>query len=96
MPQPDIVETFAKAFERELASHSPETPPQRSGTPCVTLRIFGKKTSEIHDWFEARSTEMTRVIEAKWAALAEYNIASSERNLQILRAARSKAQQSTQ
>jgi len=37
---------------------------------------------------------MTPVIEAKRAVLAEYMRPSSEKNVQILRAARSKAQQS--
>ena len=40
-----------------------------------------------------KSTMMTPVIEAKRAALAEYKRTPSERNLQILRTARSKAQQ---
>ena len=39
---------------------------------------------------------MTPVTEAKRAALAEYKRTSSERNLQILRIARSKAQQTNQ
>ena len=39
---------------------------------------------------------MTPVIEAKWAALAEYKRTPSERNLQIFRIARNKAQQTAQ
>ena len=38
----------------------------------TALTIGGKKTSKIHDWFEPMSTEMTPVIEALRAALAEY------------------------
>ena len=38
---------------------------------------------------------MTPVIEAKRAALAEYTRTSSERNLQILKIAKNKAQQTT-
>ena len=53
----------------------------------TALTIFGKKTSKIHDWFETKSTEMTPVIEAKRAA--------SEKNIQIVRAARGKAQLTT-
>ena len=53
-------------------------------------KAFGKKT---HDWFDAKSTEMSPVIEAKRTALIEYKQSPSERNLQILRAARSKVQQ---
>ena len=49
--------------------------------------------SKTHDWFDAKSTEMRPVIEAKHKALIEYKRSPSERNLQILRAARSKVQQ---
>ena len=63
-------------------------------TLCGTaLATFGKKSSKSHDWFEAKSAVMTPIIEDKRAALAEYKRTSSERNLQILRTARSKAQQ---
>ena len=58
----------------------------------TALAIFGKKTSKLHDWFEAKSSEMAPVIEAKRAALAEYERSPTERNLQALRAARSKVQ----
>ena len=54
---------------------------------CTALATFGKKTSKTHDWFDAKSTEMRPVIEAKRTALIEYKQAPSERNLQILRAA---------
>ncbi|KAK2185409.1 hypothetical protein NP493_238g03040 [Ridgeia piscesae] len=81
-----------------LILFSPETLSQRSGTLRDTmhrtaLAIFWKKTSKIHDWFDAKSTEMTPVIETKRAVVAEYKHSSSEKNLQIRRAARSKAQQ---
>ena len=46
-----------------------------------------------HDWFDAKSSEMTPVTEAKRTALIEYKRSPSERNLQIIRAARSKVQQ---
>ena len=79
--------------------HSPTTLPQRSGkfyeTPC-TAQLWppsGEKTSKTHDWFDAKSTEMRPVIEAKRKALIEYKRSPSERNLQIIRAARSKVQQ---
>ena len=57
------------------------------------LATFGRNTSKSPDWFEAKSTEMSPAIDAKRAALAEYKQSPSERNLQILRAARSKARQ---
>ena len=53
---------------------------------------MGEKNSKSHNWFEAKSSEMTPVIEAKRAALAEYKRSPTQRNLQILRAARSKVQ----
>ena len=76
-------------LRENLASHSPVTLLQRSGTMHYRT-IFAKK---IHDWFKAKSTEMTPVIEAKRAALAEYKRPSTNKNLQILRAAWGKAQQ---
>ena len=59
----------------------------------IALATFGRKTSNTHDWFDAKSTEMPPVIEAKRTALVVYKQSTSERNLQILRAARSKVQQ---
>ena len=59
----------------------------------IALATFGRKTSNTHDWFDAKSTEMRPVIEAKRTALDVYKQSTSERNLQILRAARSKVQQ---
>ena len=59
----------------------------------TALATFGKKTSKTHDWFDAKLTEMSPVIEAKRTALIEYKQSPSERNLYILRAARSKVQQ---
>ena len=57
----------------------------------TALATFGKRSSKSHDWFEVKSAVMTPVNEAKRAALAEYNRPPSD--LQILRIARSKAQQ---
>ena len=59
----------------------------------TALAAFSKNTSNTHDWFDAKSSEMRPVIEAKRTALMEYKRSPSERNLQILRAARSKFQQ---
>ena len=99
MCQPDLVEQFAERFESELnTSQTGDTATEKWATLRETmhrtaLATFGSKTSKSHDWFEAKSAEMTPVIEAKRAALAEYKRSPSERNLQILRAARSKVQQ---
>ena len=79
--------------------HSPKTLPHRSGEILrdtmhrTALATFGKKTSKSSDLFDAKSIEMRPVIEAKRTALIVYKQSPSERNLQILRAARSKVQQ---
>ena len=64
-------------------------------TLCTALLLLplGRGPQKSYDWFEAESTVMTPVIETKRAALAECVRIPSERNLQILRIARSKAQQ---
>ena len=59
----------------------------------TALATFGRKTTKTHDWFDAKSTEMRPVIEAKRTALIVYKQSLSETNLQILRAVRSKVQQ---
>ena len=59
----------------------------------TALATFGKKTSKTHDWFDAKSIEMRPIIEAERTALIVYIQSPSERNLQIIRAARSKVQQ---
>ena len=98
MTQPDLIEQFAEAFEAEYdASQSGDTAIEmwetlRDTIYCIALAIFGKKTSKSHDWYEAKSSEMTPVIEAKHAALAKYKQSPTKQNLQTLRAARSKVQ----
>ena len=99
MSRPDLVEQFAEAFEQELGALQPGDSATerwealRDTMHRTALATFGKKTSKSHDWFEAKSTEMTPVIEAKRTALAEYKRTPSERNLQILRTARNRVQQ---
>ena len=99
MSQPDLTEQFAQIFEKELGSLQPgdsateKWEAMRDTVYSTALAIFGKRSSNSHDWFEAKSTVTTPVTEAKLAALEEYKCIPSERNLQILRIARSKAQQ---
>ena len=86
-----------RPLRRNLDLYNLVTLPQRSGKLCVTLyntalATFGKRSSKSHDWFEAKSTVMTPVIEAKRGALT-YKRTPSERSLQTLRIPRSKAQQ---
>lgn len=49
------------------------------------MTTFGKKAAKKNDSFEAKSNEMSTVIRAKRADLAEHKRQSNERNLQILR-----------
>ena len=96
MSQPDLVEQFAERFENELGisqsgdSATAKWTTLRDTMHRTALATFGKNTSKSHDWFKAKSAEMTPIIEAKRAALTEYKRSPSEKNLQILRAARSK------
>ena len=99
MSQPNLMLTFAEAFEREFGAPQPNHYATekweilRDTMHRIVLATFGGKTSKTQDWFDAKSTEMRPVIEAKRKALIEYERSPSERNLQILRAARSKVQQ---
>ena len=99
MSQPDLMEQFVRTFGKEFGAFQPgdsateKWEALRDTMYGSALATFGKKSSKSHDWFEARSTVMTPVTEAKRAALAEYKPSPSERNLQILRLARCKAQQ---
>ena len=99
MSQPDLMEQFAQTFEKESGVLQPDDSATekwealRDTMYRTALATFRKRSSKWHDWFEAKSTVMTPVIEAKRAALIEYKRTPSERNLQILRIARSEAQQ---
>ena len=98
MSQADLTEQFAQTFEKEFGFLQPgdsateKWEALRDTMYRTALATFGKRSSKSHDWFEANSTVMTPVIEAKRAALAEYKRTPDERNLQILRIARSMAQ----
>ena len=71
MSQPDLTEQFAQTFEKEFGSWQPgdfatekwEALPETMYR--ITLSTFGKRSSKSRDWFEAKSTVMTPVIEAK-------------------------------
>ena len=90
---------FEEAFEKEFDAPQPKVSATekweilRDAMHRTALATFGKNTSKTHDWFDAKSSVMRPVIEAKRTALIEYKRSPSERNLQILRAARSKVQQ---
>ena len=99
MSQPDLTQKFAEAFEQELcAAQTGDSALEkweslRDIMHRTALDTFGKRTSKTNDWFEAKSSIMIPVIKAKRAALAEYKRSPSQRNLQSLRTARNKAQQ---
>ena len=99
MSQPDLMEQFPQTFEKEFGSLQPgdsateKWEALRDTMYCTALATFGKRSSTLYDWFEAKSTVMTPVIESKRAALAEYKRTPSERNLQILRISKSNVQQ---
>lgn len=94
MQYPEKVEDFAKSFEDALsADHSLNSASDKwdhlresRKQPLQSLR--GRPQS---DWFEAKSSEMDPVIEAKRDALAEYKCSPSVNSLQPL--ARSKVHQ---
>ena len=65
----------------------------RNAIYSTAVLTYGKKERKNTDWFEASITEMEPVIDAKRSALISYKRDPSQRNLQALRAARSKAQQ---
>ena len=73
MTQPDLIEQFTEAFEEEYdASQSGDTATEKWITlqdtfHCIALDIFGKKTSKLHDWYEAKSSGMTPIIVEKCA-----------------------------
>ena len=99
MSQPDLTEQFTQTFEKECGSLQlgdsavEKWEAVRDTMYRTAFATFGKWSSKSHDWFEAKSTVMTTVTEAKRADLAEYKRTPSERNLQILRIVRSKAHQ---
>ena len=99
MSQPNLMSQFAEAFEREFGATQPKDSATRKWEIIwdtmhrTALATYGKNTSKTHDWIAAKSTEIRPVIEAKRTALIEYKQSLIEMNLQILRAARSKAQQ---
>ena len=58
----------------------------------AAMKVFGKKTHKTQDWFEAKTSELTPVLDAKRTALKKFKASPCEKNLQILKSARSKAQ----
>ncbi|XP_076033018.1 uncharacterized protein LOC143020479 [Oratosquilla oratoria] len=99
MHLPEKVEEFAKSLQKALSvehqhcSAAEKWDHLRDTNQKTALATFGKKTSKNNDWFDAKFSEMSPVIDAKRAALAEYKRSPNEKTLQALRAVRSKVQQ---
>ncbi|XP_076041841.1 uncharacterized protein LOC143025721 [Oratosquilla oratoria] len=99
MHLPEKVEEFAKSLQKALSvehqhcSAAEKWNHLRDTIQKTALATFGKKTSKNNDWFDAKFSEMSPVIDAKRAALAEYKRSPNEKTLQALRAVRSKVQQ---
>ena len=78
MSQPNLMSQFAEAFEGEFGAPQPKDSATekweiiRDTMHRTALATFGKKTSKTHDWFDAKSTGMRPVIEAKRTTLIEY------------------------
>ncbi|XP_076043756.1 uncharacterized protein LOC143026860 [Oratosquilla oratoria] len=99
MHLPEKVEEFAKSLQKALSvehqhcSAAEKWDHLRDTIQKTALATFGKKTSKNNDWFDAKFSEMSPVIDAKRAALAEYKRSPNEKTFQALRAVRSKVQQ---
>ncbi|XP_069192067.1 uncharacterized protein [Procambarus clarkii] len=59
----------------------------------TAISTFGKRQNKSADWFEAIAEELLPLVEEKRGALSSYKNLPSERNLQALRTARSRVQQ---
>ena len=56
------------------------------------ISVYGKEERKNADWFQANITELEPVINGKRTALIKYKRGPTPKNIQALRAARSKAQ----
>ena len=95
---PDMIETFARNLKAQL----PESPSSnaserwnsfRDAVYTAALKVFGKKKSKSHDWFEENVTTLVPLIDAKRDALTAYKASPSQSNLIALRSARQKVHQ---
>lgn len=98
---PEKVKEFTKSLQDALAAEHQNNSASEKWNylrECIqktAFATFGRKVSKNNDWFVAKSSEMTLVIDAKRAALVKYKHSPSEKSLQALRATRSKVQQTT-
>ncbi|XP_076053640.1 uncharacterized protein LOC143032647 [Oratosquilla oratoria] len=98
MHLPEKVKEFAKSSQKALSvehqhcSAAEKWNHLRDIIQKTALATFGKKDSKNKDWFDAKFSERSPVIDTMRAALAEYKRSPSEKILQALRAVRSKVQ----
>ena len=65
MSQPNLMSQFAEAFEKEFDAPQPNFSATekweilRDTMYLTALATFGKKPSKTHDWFDAKSSEMS-------------------------------------
>ena len=94
---PDKVEEFTRMLEEALpgpdGSASERWSHLRDTIYSAALSTFGKRRVKSPDWFVAHAEELLPLIEEKRRALSAHKTSPSERNLQALRTARSKVQQ---
>ena len=96
--RPKNVEEFNRVLEEALPWPANTSAAQRWEYLRDTIYnaaslTCGKKQAKTTDWSEAHLDEIQLFIDEKRRALASYKSSSSERTLQMLRAARSKIQQ---
>ena len=99
MAQQDLIEQFSTVFEEKVSvmKHAENATERwaelRNIMHDSAIATFGRKTAKSDDWFDAKASEMTPVIEAKRKALADDKAKPSAKTKQALRAARSQVQQ---
>lgn len=81
--------------EKKLGVIQPRRSGKHCGTPLIALPLatFGKRNTKTQDWFKAKFSVVTQVIEAKRTVLTEHKRSPSQKKSQLLSAARNKAQQ---
>ena len=99
MTQQDLIEQFSTVFVEKVSvvKHAETANERWSELRNImhdsAIATFGRKTTKSDDWFDAKASEMTPVIEAKRRALADDKANPSAKTKQALRDARSQVQQ---
>lgn len=98
MQDPALVAQFTDLFEKEYSPPESESATDqwevlKSAMHSCALATFGRKTTKSADWFEAKSKELTPIIDKKRQIQCAYNKLPSKENLRKLRQARKETQQ---